>query len=572
MNNTPPFQPADERPALASVARNRQRQLAKKSVSQAEETNSSTAAKQFSSTTRAQTTNQANEGVQHRFSGDAIESPDVVQRQEGRARTITLAVACAAVIILCVMGSFLLNPVGHAVGFGDQPTKHLALVTATPGLTPSPTTPSNEPTPIPITTDQPTATPTTNQGGGGTNGGTQPTPQPKSTTPPKPTTPPAQPTATAQLTATAVPTATAQPTATATPVSGASANVTFSATRQTPAIPAVSFSNCGSSCDSSTWSGGHDHSIEQAVNPTGSYYVINGNNSITADITCYAIGSSFCTGQYSVTVSSTNGLLTCSFNYSRSATRDTSFCSNPQAAGAGNDRFDWSHNEYDVQGAGLLHLAWSIHIGASFSNTTITTARVDTYNGGCNSGWANNVINATINNERQYIPAPPGGWAAYGNVSVTGAPGGPKCSGMYWSNTINHYAVQVIEWFGLNQPIYNLGGAAAWATANRAPSPDSGYVWVSGSQQQCAVQKISDSPLTFSCAFNNWQEVYDWNGGVKAQFANKLGGLPINQAKSICQNPAGAGIAGIQGTCTITTVPSNAVTMPPSGNITISAQ
>jgi hypothetical protein len=152
--------------------------------------------------------------VLQRFSGTAIAPLTAIQRQELRARTVTLSLVTAAVALVVVSAFLLFNPSVRHPGLAMQPGQVVVTKTSTAvsiveqNIPPTPTFMPGQPTPTPAG---------------------KPTPPPKPTATPRPT-----------------PTPTPIPTATPIPYGG-SATVTFTRMSQPISAPS-SITACDSGC------------------------------------------------------------------------------------------------------------------------------------------------------------------------------------------------------------------------------------------------------------------------------------------------------------------------------------
>src|SRR5262249_36306538 len=101
-----------------------------------------------------------------RFSGTAIAPLTAIQRQELRARAVTLSLVTAAVALVVISAFLLFNPSVHSPGFGPLQGQKEVTVTTTAAaivlqqVTPTPTLRPGQPTPTPVGGKHPKATPT----------------------------------------------------------------------------------------------------------------------------------------------------------------------------------------------------------------------------------------------------------------------------------------------------------------------------------------------------------------------------------------------------------------------------
>jgi len=187
-----------------------------------------------------------------RFSGTGVAPLTAIQRQELRARAVTLSLVTAAMLLVVVSAFLLFNPSVRRPGFGPLQGQKEVTVTTTAAaivlqqVTPTPTLRPGQPTPTPVGGNHPTATPT-----------------PKPTATPKPTVTPS-------------PTPTQIPTATPIPF-GSSATVTF--TRKSQSISAAS---SVTACDGCGVNAANGTVPSQYVGySTNTFFVTAGNTRLT---------------------------------------------------------------------------------------------------------------------------------------------------------------------------------------------------------------------------------------------------------------------------------------------------
>ncbi|MEO7002825.1 MAG: hypothetical protein ABI068_13485 [Ktedonobacterales bacterium] len=472
--------------------------------------------------------------ARQRFSGSGLTSRTAAQRQEDRARRMTLGMAGVAALLILLVALLIYNPAALFMGYGFAPGLRLINVDSHIPLIIFGTPPPPSPTVTPPSGSTPTATA-----------------QPGTATP------------TATNTPTPTVTNTPTPTETPTPSYGATATVSFSTATQAVAGPAQ-IQGCPSGCSiNDTPIPGASKQYWESSQATYDYtQTVSWTGNITFQLTgCNAISPNKCNygnsgattqygcGPYAFVLNQNDGYQKdvgpCTLNNNPSGQSytlcDPSTCSNP------NDTIGYTFGSWSPNNVNYYIVDYNLNCHNQLNDMNSQgNSWASSYISGVSGGGT--VVSGAQKTQDNYSCSP-----GIGHVQAGGF-------------TIYESATTYVSG-GL---AYHPGDAQNYALAALKATVPNGYTLTANTTCSPGVASVNGNTIVVNCqdtgtATYNWSDPSD----PKGTLAGNLAGKSLSQALALCNGTAGV----VAGSCKISITGGNTNVMPSAASqIQISPQ